>query len=124
MTHHNHSPPTPDPSELERQVEILRRDIWKLQLEHELLKKANELIKKGLGVDLRLLTNREKMLLVDALRDSYALSERFAELGLARSSYFYHRARLRVADKYVVVRRTIAEIFELNVTVRSVPMAT
>ena len=114
MTHHNHSPPTPDPSELERQVEILRRDIWKLQLEHGLLKKTNELIKKDLGVDLRLLTNREKMLLVDALRDSYALSELFAELGLARSSYFYHRARLRVADKYVVVRRTIAEIFELN----------
>jgi transposase InsO family protein len=42
------------------------------------------------------------------------LPELFAELDLARSSYFYHRARLRVADKYGVVRRTIAEIFELN----------
>ena len=35
-------------------------------------------------------------------------------LGLARSSYFYHRARLQVADKYARVRRAIADIFELN----------
>ena len=85
-----------------------------MQLEHDILKKANELIKKGLGVNLQLLTNREKTLLVDALRETYALSELFAELSLARSSYFYHRARLRVADKYVGVRRTIADIFERN----------
>jgi transposase InsO family protein len=42
------------------------------------------------------------------------LPELFAELDLARSSYFYHRARLRVADKYGGVRRTIADIFALN----------
>ena len=42
------------------------------------------------------------------------LPEPFAELDLARSSYFYHRARLRVADKYGGVRLTIADIFELN----------
>ena len=36
------------------------------------------------------------------------------ELRLARSSYFYHRARLQAVDKYVEVRRTIANIFELS----------
>ena len=35
-------------------------------------------------------------------------------LGLARSSYFYHRARLLVADKYAAARGVIANIFELN----------
>ena len=69
------------------------------------MKKANELLKKGLGVDLPLLGNQEKTRLVDALRDTYALPELFAELDLARSSYFYHRARLRVADKYGDVHR-------------------
>lgn len=78
------------------------------------MKKANELLKKGLGVDLPLLSNQEKTRLVDALRQLYSLSELFAALGLPRSSYFYHRARLRCADKYVVVRGTIADIFELN----------
>jgi transposase InsO family protein/transposase-like protein len=106
--------PQPERAQLERQVESLRRDIRRLQLEHDLLKKANEIIKKGLGVDLQLLANREKTLLVDALKQTHALSDLLTELGLARSSYFYHRARLQVADKYAGVRRAIADIFELN----------
>lgn len=114
MKPNNDSPPDPERAELERQVETLRRDIRQLQLERDILKKANEIIKKDLGVNLQLLTNQEKTRLVDALRDAYGLPELFAELDLARSSYFYHRARLRVADKYGGVRRTIADIFALN----------
>jgi len=43
--------PAPDEErvKLEQQVESLRRDIRKLQLEHDILKKANELIKKRGG---------------------------------------------------------------------------
>ena len=107
-------PPEPQRAELEQQLESLRRDVLNLQLEHDLLKKANELLKKGLGVDLQLLMNREKTLLVDALRQTHALPDLLARLGLARSSYFYHRARLQVADKYGDVRRTMADIFERN----------
>ena len=33
-------------AELERQIESLRLDIRKLQLEHDILQKANELVKK------------------------------------------------------------------------------
>jgi putative transposase len=47
-----------DRDELEPQVEGLRRDIRNLQLEHDLLKKANEIIRKDRGVDLPLLSNR------------------------------------------------------------------
>ena len=100
--------------ELQRQLESLQRDIRQLQIERDLLKKANELLKKGLGVDLQLLSNREKTLLVDALKDLHRLPELLAQLGLARSSYFYHRARVKLADKYLAVRQSIAEIFELN----------
>ncbi|SMC95100.1 hypothetical protein SAMN05880593_111146 [Rhizobium sp. RU36D] len=42
----------PERDELKRQLKVLQRDIRQLQLEHDLLKKANELIKKDLGVDL------------------------------------------------------------------------
>lgn len=114
MKRHNDSPPDSERTELERQVESLRHDLRRLQLEHDILKKANELLKKGLGVDLPLLSNREKTLLVDALRETYELSELFAELGFARSSYFYHRARLRGADKYAEARLAITDIFEVN----------
>jgi len=108
--------PAPDHerAELEQQVESLRRDIRQLQLEHDILKKANELIKKGMGVDPQLLSNREKTMLVDALKQTYALPELLAAMGLARSSYFYHRARLLVADRHAGARRVIADIFELN----------
>ena len=114
MKHSNEAPPDAQSLGLEQQIESLRRDIWQLQLEHDLLKKANELLKKGLGVDLSLLSNREKTLLVDALRQTYALAELFAELGLARSSYFYHRAQLLGTDKYAQARLAITEVFKRN----------
>ena len=101
-------------AELERQIETLQRDVHRLQLEHDLLKKANELLKKDLGIDRRLLTNREKTALVDALRSTYALSELLREVGLPRSSFFYHRARLKVTDKYAEVRGVMTDIFKRN----------
>lgn len=106
--------PNPQRDELEQQLEALRRDVRRLQLEHDLLKKANELLKKDLGIDQQLLTNREKTQLVDAVRPTYPLTELLREIGLARSSYFYHRARLEAADKYVEVRLAMADIFERN----------
>ena len=114
MKLNNDSPPDPQRSDLERQVESLQRDIRKLQLEHDLLKKANELLKKGLGVNLPLLSNREKTLLVDALKHIYALSDLLVELDLARSSYFYHFARLKSPDKYADARVAITEVFQSN----------
>src|SRR5690606_16426050 len=96
------------------QLETLQHDIQKLQLEHDLLKKANEILKKDLGVDLQLLSNREKTLLVGTLKDLYQLPDLLAQLGLARSSYFYHRTRMRMSDKYLTIRQNITEIFELN----------
>ncbi|MBP2160443.1 MULTISPECIES: IS3 family transposase [Asticcacaulis] len=114
MKQRNTSPPTLEREALERQLEDLQRDIRQLQLEHDLLKKANELLKKGLGVDLHLLSNREKTRLVDALKDTYRLAELLTQLGLARSSYFYHHARRSFADKYDVMRRRLTDIFESN----------
>lgn len=47
MTHPNDMPtPGAAREELERQLEVLRRDIRRLQLEQDLLKKANDIIKK------------------------------------------------------------------------------
>jgi putative transposase len=108
------SPPNPERAELEKQIKSLQLEVRRLQLEQDILKKANEIIKKEMGVDRQLLSNREKTQLVDALRQAYTLAELLDELGLPRSSYFYHRARLDVADKYVEVRRTMTDIFQRN----------
>lgn len=104
------APASSDRADLEQQLETLRQDIRRLQLEKDLLKKANELLKKELGIDQQPLTNREKTLLVDALRSSYTVTELLCEVDLPRSSYFYHRARLGVADKYAGVRQAMTNI--------------
>ncbi|MBP1872341.1 transposase InsO family protein/transposase-like protein [Ensifer adhaerens] len=114
MTRRRELPPTASRDELERELEALRRDVQRLQLEHDLLKKANELIKKDLGIDVRLLANREKTLLVDALRQIYALPELLTRLEFARSSYFYHRSLLCLDDQYAELRQTIVSLFEAN----------
>lgn len=105
---------SPERAELERQLEELRREVRLLKLEQDLLKKANEVLKKETGVDLQTLKNREKTLLVDALKTTYLLAELLSAVRLPRSSYFYHRARLNSSDRYKDVRRTITEIFERN----------
>lgn len=114
MKHTHQSPKAREREGLELQVEVLRSEVRQLRLEQDLLSKANELLKKGLGVDLQLLSNREKTLLIDALKEQYGLPELLAQLGLARSSYFYHRARTAVGDKYLAVRQSLTEIFESN----------
>ena len=87
-------PPRPDErEELQRQIDELRRNLHRLRLENDLLNKANELIKKDGGINLQSLSNREKTQLVDALKQIYPVLELFETLGLARSSYFYHRAQ-------------------------------
>jgi putative transposase len=100
--------------ELERELERLHRDVKRLKLEQDILKKANELLKKELGIDQQLLTNREKTQLVDALRATHALPELLVAIKLPRSSYFYHRSRLELGDKYATVRAVMTDIFERN----------
>ncbi|WP_290867364.1 IS3 family transposase [Aquabacterium sp.] len=108
------APASSDQAALEQQLEALRQDVRRLQLEKDLLKKANELLKKELGIDQQDLTNREKTLLVDALKATYSVTDLLCELKLPRSSYFYHRARLQVAEKYADVRKAMTDIFERN----------
>ena len=107
-------PASSDRAELEHQLETLRRDVRRPQLEKDVLKKASELLKKELSIDRQPLTNREKTQLVDALRHDYALTDLLGEVGLPHSSYFYQRARLRVADKYADARQAMTSIFERN----------
>lgn len=86
------TPPDVERAALEKQLDELRRNVHRLQLEQDVLKKATELIEKDVGIDQRPLTNREKTQLVDALSHAHTLTDLLKEVGLARSSYFYHRA--------------------------------
>ncbi|VFS64622.1 Uncharacterised protein [Kluyvera cryocrescens] len=93
------------------EIQRLRKQIHQLQLERDILTKANELIKKDLGVSFLKLKNREKTLIVDALKKKYPVAELLSVLQLARSCYFYQK---RLYDKYAVIRVIMADIFEEN----------
>ena len=73
--------------QLEQTIYKLKHDIYHLQLQKDVLEKAAELIKKEKGVDPITLTNREKTVVIDALRCKYKLTELLSALQIAKSSY-------------------------------------
>jgi putative transposase len=99
---------------LQREFEDLQKRVHRLQLEHDILVKANELLQKDRGINPGDLTNREKTLLIDALRATYRVRDLLDALSMARSSYFYHLARLQLPDRYQEVRTDVGRIFKEN----------
>ncbi len=54
--------------ELLTEIDKLRKEKNDLEFENKILKKANELIKKEIGVNYGNLTNKEKTIVVNALK--------------------------------------------------------
>ena len=96
---------------LAQEKEDLNRQIYRLQLERDVLAKAAEMLKKDKGVSLGALTNREKAIVIDALRDTYKLNELLSVLHMAKSSYCYQESAMKGPDKYEAIRCRIREIF-------------
>ncbi|SAF00677.1 Transposase and inactivated derivatives [Enterobacter hormaechei] len=63
------------------EIQRLRQQVHQLQLERDILIKANELIKKDLGISFLTLKNREKTLIVDALKKKYPGTGKFTRPG-------------------------------------------
>lgn len=103
-----------DPDALLAEVEALQKRIHELQLERDILIKANELAKKDGGVNPQTLSNREKTLLIDALDSQYGVHELLCALHLPRSSFYYDKACLDRPDKYQHARQAVAQIFHSN----------
>jgi transposase InsO family protein/transposase-like protein len=100
---------------LEQKVKDLERDVYRLQLERDILEKAGEVLKKDRGISLKTLTNREKAVVIGALRDKYRLKVLLKTLNMAKSSYCYQEDVLRVPNKYEDLRLNIKSIFsEVN----------
>ena len=93
-------------------VEELKREVHRLQLERDILEKAGEILKKGQGISLATLTNREKAVVIDALREKHRLKELLHALNMAKSSYCYQEQALHKPDKYEDLRARMKTIFE------------
>lgn len=98
-------------SMLEKQVDDLKKAVYRLQLERDVLEKAAEILKKDKGINLNTLRNCEKAEIIGALRKKYRLKELLQALHIAKSSYCYQANCLHTPDKYAAVRTEIHTLF-------------
>ena len=82
--------------------------------ESDILKETINVLKKDPGVDWKNLKNREKVAVIDAMKEKYPLPILLRRMGPSRSSYYYQVKALVTEDKYKYLRHEIARIFLEN----------
>lgn len=97
-----------------RELDELNAKIQDMQLEIDILKETIEVLKKDPGISRAPLKNREKAVIVDALKGKYPLPALQEKLKMAKSSYYYQRTRVSFSAKHEDDRRAIAAIFHDN----------
>ena len=95
-------------------LEAVKEQMLDMQMEIDILKETINVLKKDPGVDQTALRNREKAVIIDALKNKYSLPKLLHRLSLAKSSYYYQEAVLHTEDKYRGLRLRIAELFHEN----------
>ena len=86
------------------ELEKLRTQLQELQFEVDVMKETIAVLKKDPGVDLTVLRNSEKAVIIDALKGKYTLPTLLSHFNMAKSSYYYQRAVMTKPDKYVSCR--------------------
>lgn len=97
-----------------KSIDKLKAQMLDMQMEIDILKETIHVLKKDLGVDLTALKNREKAVIIGALRNKYSLPNLCRRLSLPRSSYYYQEAALQAEDKYKELRDRIIRLFHEN----------
>jgi transposase InsO family protein/transposase-like protein len=100
-----------DKTALEEILTDLKDQVYHQKMELDILTKAAEILKKDQGIDQRNLTNKEKHILIDALRKIYPLNHLLTLMDMPRSSYYYQRTAHGKPDKYSDIRKTVESIF-------------
>ncbi len=93
------------------EIDELKAQLEDMQMELDILKETMNVLKKDPGVDQTALKNREKAVIIGALKDKYSLPALLNKLGMARSSYFYQVKAMRGEDKYQELRSRVRMLF-------------
>ncbi len=75
-----------------------------------------EILKKGQGTDtdIEALSNKEKFLIISALKKKYSILSLLKHLSMSKSSYYYVEQTNKKEDKYKTVRTLQKETFSKN----------
>ena len=101
------SAPAQDIAELQEQIK-------QLQMEVDVLKEALNLLKKDPGINITELKNREKAVVIDAMKDKYSLPQLLKLLQISKSSFYYQKKAMKKPDKYYELRINIIQFFKEN----------
>ena len=105
-----------DPKDIQSAEDInaLKAQMIDMQMEIDILKETINVLKKDPGVNQEALNNREKAVIIDALKNKYSLPKLCRKLCISRSSYYYQEAAMHAEDKYREVRVKICDLFHNN----------
>ena len=95
-------------------IEALKAQMMEMQMEIDILKETINVLKKDPGVNREALSNREKAVIIDALKNKYSLPNLCRKLCISRSSYYYQEKAIHAEDKYHDIRTKICELFRNN----------
>ena len=96
------------------EVAELKAQMLEMQMEIDILKETINVLKKDPGIDQEALSNREKAVIIDALKTKYSLPHLLKKLRILKSSYYYQEKVLIQPDKYFSLRIHIKELFTEN----------
>ena len=85
-----------------------------MQLEIDILKETINVLKKDPDIDQSALSNREKAVIIDVLKNRYSLPLLLQKLQLSKSSYYYQEQSLQKEDKYTLLRVRVIKLFTEN----------
>lgn len=92
----------------------LKTQMLEMQMEIDILKETINVLKKDPGINQSALSNREKAVIIDALKIKYSLPHLLKKLHISKSSYYYQEKVLIQPDKYRSLRMHIKELFTKN----------
>lgn len=101
-------------SVLEEERERLKQEVQKLQMERDALEVAGIMLKKFGGIDLKTMNNREKTIVIDALKEKYRLADLLKMLDISKSSYYYQHKVIVKPNKDDKFRENIRQVFSEN----------
>ena len=84
------------------EIRQLQKQVYELQMEIDILKETMNVLKKDPGIDQTTLSNREKAVIVDALKDRYSLPNLLEKLTFPKSSYYYQLSYLKQIERNVM----------------------
>lgn len=97
-----------------KEIADIKSHMLDMQMEIDILKETINVLKKDPGIDQTALKNREKVAIIDALKDKYSLLVLFDTLDISKSSYYYQVKVLNGHDKYDELRARIKGLFDEN----------